>query len=82
MVLVIRTLRRLMRDYRSLMIFLIIGLMLGSLYSVVQGPTTLEIPRDALNFENFRLLFFVIGGAIILGLQAMKGWIEKKETNS
>lgn len=81
-VLVIRTLRRLMRDYRSQMIFLIIGLMLGSLYSVVQGPTTLEIPRDALNFENFRLLFFIIGGAIILGLQAMKGWIEKKETNS
>lgn len=79
-VLVIRTLRRLMRDYRSQMIFLIIGLMLGSLYSVVMGPTTLEVPREAITPETFNILFFIIGGAVILGLQALKSWIAKKES--
>ena len=43
--LIIRLLRYLMEHYRAQMIFLIVGLMLGSLYSVVLGPTTLEPPR-------------------------------------
>lgn len=70
--LIIRLLRYLMEHYRAQMIFLIIGLMLGSLYSVAQGPTTLDEPLPAMTLSTFSPLFFVIGGAVILGLQALK----------
>ena len=76
--LIIRLLRYLMEHYRAQMIFLIVGLMLGSLYSVVLGPTTLEPPRAAMALGTFRPLFFLLGGAVILGLQGMKIWLTRK----
>lgn len=76
--LIIRLLRYLMEHYRAQMIFLIVGLMLGSLYSVVLGPTTLEPPRAAMELGTFRPLFFLLGGAVILGLQGMKVWLTRK----
>lgn len=77
-VLIIRLLRFLMKRYRPQMIFLIIGLMLGSLYSVVLGPTTLEVPREALSLKTFEFAFFLVGGGVILGLQGLKVWLTKK----
>ena len=74
-VLVIRLLRYLLEKYRSQMIFLIIGLMLGSLYSVVLGPTTLDVPRPALSWETFHLPAFLIGGGVIFGLQGVRVWM-------
>lgn len=71
-VLVVRLLRFLMERFRPQMIFLILGLMLGSLYAVAQGPGTLEPPRDALALNNFDFLFFALGGVIIWGLQVPK----------
>lgn len=58
--------------YRSQMIYFIIGLMIGSLYAIVLGPTTLANPQQALSLETFSLVFFVIGGAVIFGLQKFK----------
>ena len=75
--LIIRLLRYLMEHYRAQMIFLIVGLMLGSLYSVVLGPTTLEPPRAAMALGTFCPLFFLLGGAVILGLQGMKIWLTR-----
>ena len=77
-ILIIRLLRFLMEKYRPQMIFMIIGLMLGSIYSVILGPTTLEVPQEAMNFETFRILFFLLGGGVIFGLQGMKVWLTKK----
>ncbi len=76
--LVIHLLRYLMSKYRAQMIFLIIGLMLGSIYSVILGPTTLDIPKDAMTWETFSILFFLLGGAVIFGLQATKAIVERK----
>ena len=58
--------------------YLIIGLMIGSLYAIVMGPTTLEVPRDALSFDTFSILFFIIGGLVIMGLEKVKKILEKK----
>ena len=49
------------------------------IYAVFMGPTTLEIPKAAMNLSSFNFLFFIIGGALILGLQQLKGYLEKKE---
>ncbi|MDU7964297.1 MAG: DUF368 domain-containing protein, partial [Clostridium perfringens] len=32
-----------------------------------------------MNLSSFNFLFFIIGGALILGLQQLKGYLEKKE---
>lgn len=73
---VVKIIRRALESYRAQTIYLIIGLMIGSLYSVVMGPTTLEVPQPAMTISRFDILFFLIGGVVILALQMMK---QKKE---
>ncbi len=81
----VRLLRNALERHRSIMVYLIIGLMLGSLYSVVMGPATLDEPKDPMTFSTFNWLFFFIGGAIILGIQflgARKSNAELAEKNA
>ncbi len=66
---IVRIIRNALERHRSIMVYLIIGMMLGSLYSVVMGPATLDTPQDPMTFGTFNWLFFVIGGVIILGIQ-------------
>lgn len=73
---VVKIIRKALESYRAQTIYLIIGLMIGSLYSVVMGPTTLEVPQPSMTLGRFDILFFLIGGAVILALQMMK---QKKE---
>ncbi len=68
-----------LKKYRSQMIYLVIGLMIGSIYAVANGPTTLEIPQQAMTFETFDVLFFSIGILIIFLLEKIK---YKGNTNS
>ncbi|MGG5461940.1 DUF368 domain-containing protein [Clostridium sp. B9] len=75
----IRLIKFLLSNYRSQMIYFIIGLMIGSIYAVFMGPTTLEVPKAAMNLSNFNFLFFIIGGGLIVGLQQLKVYLEKKE---
>ena len=74
----VRLIKRNLDKHRSPMIYLIIGLMLGSLYSIVMGPTTLEEPLTMMNFKTFNILFFVIGIAIIGSLELLKKKLEEK----
>ena len=67
-----------MDKHRSATVYLIIGLMIGSLYAIIMGPTTLEFPKDAMSFETFNVLFFIIGGLVIMGLEKVKKILEKK----
>lgn len=76
--LVIKIIKVCLEKYRSATVFLIIGLMIGSLYAIVMGPTTLEVPVEALNFNNFSILFFIIGGLIIAGLEFVKKILKEK----
>ena len=74
---IIRLLRYLLANHRSKVIYTIIGLMIGSLYAVVMGPTTLEIPETPMGFGEFSILFFLLGGALILGLEKLKKVLDK-----
>lgn len=73
----IKLLKMALKKYRSQMIYLIIGLMLGSLYAIVMGPTTLDTPKPNMTWSNFSILFFIIGGVIIVGLQLLKKIMDK-----
>lgn len=75
---IIKLLKKALEKYRSQTVYTIIGLMLGSIYSIITGPTTLDNPVDALNFSNFSILFFIIGGVFVWGLQKLKTLNEKK----
>lgn len=66
-----------LEKFRSQTIYLIIGLMLGSLYAIVMGPTTLDVPKDPMSLSTFSIIFFIIGGAIIFGLQKIKDVMDK-----
>lgn len=74
---IIRLLRYLLENHRSKVIYTIIGLMIGSLYAVVMGPTTLEIPQAPMSFGTFSIVFFLIGGALILGLEKLKSVFDR-----
>lgn len=74
---IIKALKKALEKFRTQTIYLIIGLMLGSLYAIVMGPTTLDNPVDPININNFSILFFIIGGLVVLGLQKIKVINEK-----
>lgn len=78
-ILVIKLVKISLEKYRSQTIYCIIGLMIGSLYAIVMGPTTLSVPREHLSIETFSILFFIIGILIIVGLEMVKRIIEKKK---
>ena len=69
---VVKLIRKALENFRAQTIYTIVGLMLGSIYAVVMGPTTLDKPQPAMGIHDFSIIFFLIGGAIILGLQKMK----------
>lgn len=81
-VLIIKLVKKALEKYRSQMMYFILGLMIGSVYPIVLGPTTLENAQPAMTLETFNLLFFVIGGAVIIGLQVVKAVLEKKDINA
>lgn len=74
----IRGVKYLLENYRSQTIYMILGLMIGSLYAVFMGPKSLEIPKEPMNFSSFSFIFFIIGGGLILGLQQLKMYFDKK----
>ena len=78
-VLIIKLVKKALEKYRSQMMYFILGLMIGSVYPITLGPTTLDVPQEAMNLKTFSPIFFIIGGAVIIGLQVFKVTLEKKE---
>lgn len=74
----IRGVKHLLENYRSQTIYMILGLMIGSLYAVFMGPKSLEIPKEPMNFSSFSFVFFIIGGVLIIALQQLKLYFDKK----
>ena len=76
--LIIKLIKKALDNYRSKTIYFIIGLMLGSIYAIIMGPTTLSTSKDPLSISTFSIIFFIIGGLIIFGLEKLKVMIESK----
>lgn len=75
----ISAIRAALQKYRSQMIWLILGLMLGSLYTIANGPASLAAPRPALSMATFQPVGFVLGAAVLLVLEGAKMMMERKE---
>lgn len=71
-VVIIKLVKAALEHFHSQTVYAIIGLMIGSLFAVVKGPESLDTPKDAMTFDSFSIVFFLIGGAVIGGLQLIK----------
>ncbi len=60
--------------YRPQTIYMILGMMIGSFYAIVMGPTTLNVPVEPLSIHNIQIPAVLIGVALVLGMQ----WIKEK----
>lgn len=74
----VKLLRTGLEKFRSQMVYLILGLVIGSMYAIVTGPSTLETPQPVMIFATFKVGYFILGGGILSGLQLLKGAMEKK----
>lgn len=77
----VKLLRTGLEKFRSQMVYLILGLVIGSMYAIVTGPSTLETPQPVMTFATFKVGYFILGGGILSGLQLLKGAMEKKSYN-
>lgn len=69
--------RKALREHRSQMVYLILGLMAGSLFAIVKGPTTLDAAQPALGLANFSIVGFIVGIAVLFGLERLKNVRER-----
>ena len=61
----VQLLNRALKRRRAQVMYAVLGMMAASLYAVVMGPTTLDVPQPALSAGNFSILWFLIGCGVI-----------------
>lgn len=71
-VIVVKGIKVCLEKFRTQSLYAILGMMVGSLYAIVMGPTTLEAPRQPLTISSFQILPCVLGAALVLGMQLIK----------
>lgn len=74
----VKLIRMGLKKHRSPIIYAIIGMMIGSIYSIIMGPTTVDSSYKALTIGNFNFFFFIVGGLIIIGLELIKRKLDHK----
>ena len=77
--LVIKLVKKALEKYRSQTIYLILGLMVGSIYAIIMGATTLEAPKAPLSFSTFNIIYFIVGGLVIVGMEFSKRKLENNK---
>lgn len=68
----VRGIKVCLEKHRTQMIWMILGMMAGSLYAIIMGPETLDVPQPAMSFSTFRIFFALIGTALVLGMETAK----------
>lgn len=69
---VVKGIRVCLERFRTQTIYMILGMMIGSFYAIVMGPTTLETPQAALSPGSFHIAAAVAGAALVYGMQKIK----------
>lgn len=69
---VVKLIKVCLEKFRTQTVYMILGMMIGSIYAIVNGPTTLQVPQPVLDFSNFSIIAGVIGLGLVLGIQALK----------
>lgn len=72
--LTVHAIRAALRKFRAQMVWLILGLMAGSLYAIAMGPASLDVPLAPVGLRTFDLWGFALGTAMLLSLEALRRW--------
>lgn len=77
-----RVIHRLITRNRRSVIYAVTGLMLGSLYAIVKGPTTLAVPKPPLGMDTFDWLFCAVGIVVIAVFEAVRRFAGKGQSGT
>ena len=77
-----RAIRAALRRFRSQMVWLILGLMAGSLDAIVMGPAGLQTPQTPVSLQTFSLPGFLLGAAVLLLLELLRAHRPNAEKSS
>lgn len=69
---VVKAIKVCLEKFRPQTIYMILGMMAGSFYAIIQGPTTLEIPKKAMNLGNFQPAACLAGVVLVAAMQMIK----------
>ena len=69
---VVKAIKVCLENYRTQTVYMILGMMIGSFYAIIMGPTTFEVPQAALNLRSFQIISAVVGVSLVLGMQMIK----------
>lgn len=75
---VVKAIKVCLEKFRPQTIYMILGMTAGSFYAIIQGPTTLEIPKEAMNLGNFQPAACLAGVVLVAAMQMIK---ERSERN-
>lgn len=75
----IHAIRAAPRKYRGQTVWLILGLMLGSLYAIANGPASLDPPLPPMDAATFQVPAFLLGVVILLALEFLRKAMERRE---
>ena len=74
---VVRGIKVCLERFRPQSVYAILGMMLGSFYAIVLGPTTLQVPQAALSLGNFSVAACLAGAGLVIGMQMLREREEK-----
>ena len=69
---VVKAIQVCLERFRVQMVCLILGMMIGSFYAIIMGPTTLSVPQLPMGLSEFSAVACVVGIALVLGLEFVK----------
>ncbi|MDD2992143.1 MAG: DUF368 domain-containing protein [Pygmaiobacter sp.] len=72
--------RMALQKFRAQMLYLILGLMGGSLYAIAMGPTTLKVPQAAMSLSTFSIVGFAVGAALLVMLEVLREKMDRCKT--
>lgn len=78
----VKGIKKSLEKFRPQTVMLIIGMLIGSLYAIAAGPTTVSSANEMLGFKTFSVLFFIIGVALVSLLELIKYKLQKRERAS
>ncbi len=76
---VVKAIKVCLDKFRCQTVYAIIGMMVGSLYAIVMGPTTLAVPQAPLSVGSFQIVAFIAGIILVIGMQFVKERGEKHD---
>lgn len=69
---VVKAIKVCLERFRAQTIYMSLGMMIGSLYAVGMGPTSLDVPQKAMSMESFHIVAAIVGVVLVFGMQKLK----------